>query len=200
MASFGRLTAALMSASQENTLALANVNFDFALIKCEAPLEYKGLGKCLSKKRKKAAEDGPSHITARKLGALFESDIPDVPYLIQAYGRRVTQIAEQPNVNPRGSNSDGAFSDHVGADWTTIWATATSGKGVITVHLLACMLARMWTRTQSVAIWSELVEQRQEILRQRIAENGETFKISDAIASRTEIRRDQLADWDASAR
>jgi len=92
-----------MIAGQENTLALANLEFDFTLIKIKAPVEYRGLGECLSKKLKDAAEDGISHITARKLGAL------------QAYGRRVTEIAQMPDINPRGTESDGAFVDHVGA-------------------------------------------------------------------------------------
>lgn len=59
------------------------------------------------------------------------------------HGRRVTEIAEMPSVNPKGSQSDGAFADHVGADRTTIWAAATSGQEVIAIHLLACMLARI---------------------------------------------------------
>ena len=37
MASFNQMAAALVHASQENTVALANVKFDFAIIKCEPP-------------------------------------------------------------------------------------------------------------------------------------------------------------------
>ncbi|KAF2015051.1 hypothetical protein BU24DRAFT_410730 [Aaosphaeria arxii CBS 175.79] len=198
MASFGRLTASLFNASQENTMALLNLNFDFAMIKCDAPAEYKGLGKALSTNRKNAAENGELHIVARKLGALFSSDIPDVPDLVRAYGERVSEIAQMPNINPKGSTSHGAFADHVGVDGTTIWATATSGKSVITIHLLACMLARIWKQKEAISIWNELVEQRKELLRQKTL--GESFQISEAVASRIDIPRSQLAAWDASAR
>ncbi|ORY14331.1 hypothetical protein BCR34DRAFT_646751 [Clohesyomyces aquaticus] len=198
MASFGRLTAAVLGAAQENTLALANINFDFAIMKFDAPAEYKGLGESLSKRRKAAAEDGGLHKVARKLGALFESEIPEVPYLIKAYGTRASEIAKLPRINPSQSAAYGAFSDYVGADGTTIWASATSGKGVVTVHLLACMLARIWPRQEAISIWSELVEQRKEVLQKKTLESS--FQVADAVASRIELHRSQLADWDASAR
>ncbi|KAJ5202033.1 uncharacterized protein N7498_006696 [Penicillium cinerascens] len=200
MATFGKLTAALMSASQENTLALANLNFDFTLMKWEAPTEYRGLGDCLSTKRKRTAEDGPLHVTARKLSALFESEIPQVPHLIRAYGKRSSEIAKMPTINPQASQSTGVFADYVGADGATIWATATSGEGAVTIHLLACLLARIWTRSEAVSIWSELVETRKELLYQKTHSHGSSFQISDATASRIDVTRDQLASWDASAR
>lgn len=200
MTSFGKLTNALVHASQETTVTLANLNFDFALIKCEAPAEYKQIGDLLSQKRREAAEDGLVHITARKLGALFGSVIPQVPHLIRAYGQRATEISKMPSANPRASQLYGAFSDYVGADCTTIWATATSGEGVITMHLLACMLARIFDGPKAISIWNELVEQRKEILKREISRVGTSSKLSDAIASRIDIPRDQLASWDASAR
>lgn len=104
---------ALLQASQETTLTFANLNFDFSMIKYEAPKEYEGLDNSLSKRRKEAAEDGHSHVTARKLSALFQSAIPDIPNLIQAYGRRVSEIATFPSVNPKGNRNQGAFADHV---------------------------------------------------------------------------------------
>ena len=113
MASFGRLAAALVNGSQETTLALANLNFDFALFKIEAPPEFQGLGQSLSKRRKNNAEAGSSHITARKLGALFEDGLPDVPHLLEAYGRRVTEIAQNPQYNPKGTVADGPFQEYV---------------------------------------------------------------------------------------
>lgn len=198
MASFGRLTASLLTASQENTVALANLNFNFALIKYDAPLEYKALGESLSPSRRTAAEDGHLPKVARKLGALFESDIPDVPDLIRAYGQRASEIATTPGLNPKGDPKHGAFADHVGADGTTIWATATSGRNVVTMHLLACMLASIWKRNEAIAIWSELVEQRKKLLLERTTESS--FQLSEAIASRITVDRGQLADWDASAR
>ena len=54
MASYGQLTAAFAQASQENILALANFKFDFALIKCEPPEAYRGIGECLSENGKRA--------------------------------------------------------------------------------------------------------------------------------------------------
>ncbi len=198
MTSFGSLTTAFLKASQETTLAFANFNFDFALIKYEAPKEYEGLGGSLSKRRKQAAEDGPSHITARKLSALFQSAIPDVPNLIQAYGRRVSEIATSPKANPKGNGNQGAFAEHVGADGTTIWAAATSGERAVTVHLLASILARIWTRTEAISIWSELIDQRKDVLRQKLEANG--APVQDVAASRIEISRSQLDEWDSSAR
>lgn len=200
MATFGKVTAAFMQVSQETTLAFANFNFDFTLIKYEAPDEYRGLGDSLSKKRKHAAEDGASHFTARKLSALFKSIMPQVPNLVQAYGQRATEIAKTPAVNPKGSKTQGAFSEHVGADGTTIWAAATSGDGAVTIHLLACILARIWDRTEAVSIWTEIVEQRKQDLCNKIEEQSDLFKISDIAASKIEISRQQLDEWDASAR
>ncbi|KAI1453582.1 hypothetical protein F4805DRAFT_461586 [Annulohypoxylon moriforme] len=200
MASFGQLTNAFIKASQETTLALANFNFDFSIVKFDAPAEYKGLGNALSKRRKQAAEDGPVHVTAQKLKALFRGVIPECPNLIQAYGLRASQIANLPEVNPQSSTGHGVFADHVGADGTTIWAAATSGKETVTIHLLACMLARMWNREQSVSIWSELVEQRKKYLQNLAAESAFTLHISDLTASRIEITRSQLDEWDRSAR
>jgi hypothetical protein len=46
--SFGRLQAALVAATSEVTMAAASINFDFTLVKIEAPQEYKQLGSLLS--------------------------------------------------------------------------------------------------------------------------------------------------------
>ena len=89
MASIGRFAIAGASMNQESTLALASINFDFSMIKFEAPLEYQGLGTVLSAKRKRKVELGSIHITARKLGALFIDDLPEIPNLSRAYGLRV---------------------------------------------------------------------------------------------------------------
>ncbi|KAI0147171.1 hypothetical protein GGR57DRAFT_493955 [Xylariaceae sp. FL1272] len=200
MASLGKLTTAFLQASQETTLTLANLNFNFALIKYDAPEEYRTLGESLSTRRKIAAEDGSIHIAARKLAALFQSIIPHVPNLIQAYGVRASEIAALSDLNPRGNARQGMFADHVGADGTSIWASATSGKDAVTMHLLACMLARIWQREQAVAIWTELVEQRKAFLHTTVAENGEPFQLSDLAASRIELSRSELDEWDSSAR
>lgn len=44
MTFIGRLVVAGAAATQESTFAQANINFDFSLVKMEAPLEYRGLG------------------------------------------------------------------------------------------------------------------------------------------------------------
>jgi hypothetical protein len=200
MASLANLTTAFKKASNETTLTLANLNFNFALIKYDAPEEYHALGESLSPHRRKAAEDGAIHVAARKLTALFQSAIPHVPQLIHAYGHRVSEIAKLPTVNPRGTPRQGLFADHVGADGTSIWASATSGSDAVTMHLLACMLARIWKREEAIAIWTEFVQQRKVHLQSAITECDGPLKISDLAASHIELTRTELDEWDASAR
>lgn len=106
----------------------------------EAPPEFQGLGKALSRQRREVAEDGSTHITARKLGALFANEVPKTPKLLEAYGIRVSEIAGSGVINPQGLKQHGVFADYIGADGTSIWAAATSGRNAISVHLLACML------------------------------------------------------------
>jgi hypothetical protein len=57
------MTNSLLSGTNENNLSLANVNFDFALLKVSPPPEYKGLGLLLSSRRREAAEEGELHST-----------------------------------------------------------------------------------------------------------------------------------------
>jgi hypothetical protein len=152
MSSLGKLQASLVSASQETTLALANLNFDFSLVKVEPPAEYKDLGLALSSKRRSAAESGPSHVVARRLGSLYQSILPSTPSLISAYGRRASEISKSPAVNPQGTAEHGAFQDFVGVDGTSIWAAATSGSAAVAVHLLACMLASVWSPSEATAM------------------------------------------------
>ena len=198
MASFGKLTNAFLQASQETTIALANLNFDFSLIKYDAPKEYQGVGDALSKRRKAAAEDGAVHITARKLAALFSGTTPDAPNLIRAYGLRASEVAKLPAVNPNESAQRTIFADHVGADGTSIWAAATSGNEAVKVHLLACLLARIWRREEAVSLWCELVEQRKAVLQS--AQSDNSVSMSDLTASRVDISRRHLDEWDSSAR
>lgn len=200
MTSLGQLTGAFLKASQETTIAFANFNFDFALVKYDAPEEYNGLGKALSRRRKTDAEDGAVHVTARKLGALFRDIMPDVPNLLHAYGLRTSEIAGSLDANTPKSTDRGMFADHVGVDGTSIWAAATSGTDTVTMHLLACMLARIWSREEAVPIWSELVEQRKLSLQKAVNASDVGFQISDLAASRIEVSRGQLDEWDASAR
>ncbi|KAL9629246.1 MAG: hypothetical protein Q9164_006959 [Protoblastenia rupestris] len=198
MASIGRIAVAAAAGNQETTFTLANFNLDFSLIKMDAPVEYHPLGTSISSKRKLDAEDGKTHATARRLGALFADDLPPIPNLFRAYGLRVSQIAESPKLNPRGTDRDGPLADYVGADGTSIWAAATSGRGAMAAHLLACLLARVWSPSQATSIWSELVSERRAVLERRMQE--QTCHVNVLAASRIEIARDKLAEWDASAR
>jgi hypothetical protein len=198
MASLGTFQASLTSAQQQTNLAAANLNFDFALVKFAAPIEYQGLGQSLSIRRKNDAENGPLHIIARKLGALFASEAPKVPNLISAYEKRASEISQNPKANPTTSKTYSVFADHVGADATSLWAAATSGSSTITIHLLACMLARVWNPTQAVSLWTELVEAKKAQLEERF--QNDEFQMSDATSARIEVTRDQLIAWDNSAR
>ena len=206
-----KITAALFQGSQETTLALAAVNVDFSLFKVEAPIEYQALGSCLSKERRHLAEDGTQHMTARRLGALFRSKIPKVPHLIRAYGERVSEIAVSTSAaatatpaSGRGGGGGGGsgnvshsvFSGHVGIDGTAIWAAATAGPEAICLQLLACMLARFWSPKEAVSIWAEITEARKkELLLQR-----DDIGLAEMAAVQANVAREQLAEWDASAR
>jgi hypothetical protein len=199
MASFGKLAMALGSAHNENTLALANLNFDFSLFRVEAPEEFKALGKSLSAQRRREAEIGSPHRLSRKLGALFEQILPHTPDLVKAYGTRVSEISQMAAVNPKGRDIDGPFAEHMGADGTAIWAAATSGPSAIPVLMLACMLARMWKAAEAISIWAEIIEQRKK----QISEDCHGDKGSDFAtiqAMHQEFTRPQLAEWDASIR
>ena len=133
-ASIGQVAVALISGTNANTAALANINFDFSIVKIAFPAAFHGLGLALSSKRKREAEDGTIHGVARKLAALFEGDLPDIPNLTRCYGIRASEVAENSTANPKGTPQDGAFQDLVGADGTSIWAAATSGQGAIAMH------------------------------------------------------------------
>jgi hypothetical protein len=196
MATLGNVQLSLLSGQQQASLAA--INFDFTLVKVAPPKEYEGLGQRLSVRRKTDAEDGPLHTIARKLGALFADEVPAVPNLISAYGARASEISHNPKANPACSRTYSVFADHVGADATSLWAAATSGKSTITIHLLGCMLARIWSSAEAISIWTELVADRKVQLQQRF--EADEFRISDATGARIEITRDQLAAWDNSAR
>ena len=200
MSSLGKLTNSFLSATNENTLALANFNLDFALVKFEAPKEFNGLGTSLSTARRDNAEDGPLHKTLRKLGCLFEQILPSTPKLIQAYGLRTSEIIQSPGVSPKGNRSHGPFEPFIGADGTSIWAAATSGPAALSVHLLACMLARQFDDSKiGIAILVELVVERQREI-QEAMKNNHIVSISTVMASQQEISREELAAFDASAR
>src|SRR5438045_3414225 len=160
--SIGRWTNTLVAGINENSLSLANFNFDFCVIKVTAPDEYAALGEGMSAKRRHDAENGILHQTARFLGALFSQLIPSTPSLHRSFGIRASEITQAPGANPRGSPNDGPFKDWVGLDAASIWACATSGPASISVVLLACMLARKISDPKvSVSLWVELISMRQ---------------------------------------
>ncbi|KAK8044434.1 hypothetical protein PG993_004458 [Apiospora rasikravindrae] len=203
MASFGKLSNSLIQGVNENTLALANLNFDFSLVKVQAPVEFQEIGLALAETRRQNAEAGTSHQTARKLGALFESLVPPVPGVIAAYGQRASQIIQKPGANPSGSTEKhGPFAAFVGADATGIWAAATSGQASIATHLLACMLARTFRDpAKAVSAWAELVhERKQEILAYNTHSTLSMAEIAALNASNQQVTREELRLWDASAR
>ena len=179
------------------TLGLLNLNFDFSLLKFDAPSEYKGIGQSLSKKRRDAAESGSEHIVARKLGLLFTQSLPSTTRLISAYGTRATEIATLHEVSAQKSQDFGIFEDFAGADATSLWAAATSGPGVIAIHLLTCMLARHFPASEAVTIWEEIIESRRKELSNN--NTADDLHIS-SLSARIEITREQIANWDASVR
>ncbi|RSM18462.1 hypothetical protein CDV31_002597 [Fusarium ambrosium] len=200
MSSLGRLQAALAAATNEVTVAAANINFDFTLVKYEAPKEFQPLKGFLTTTRKHDAETGKTHVIARRLGALFDGICPETPALIKAYGARVSEISKAATEKESRDYSKSIFAAYVGVDATSIWAAATSSKPAIHVHLLACMLAEIWDAPKAVSIWVELVEKRRQDIAQRL-EQGEQIHFGLASAAvQQEISRDQLAAWDASAR
>lgn len=72
--------------------------------------------------------------------------------LLRAFGRRVSEISSMPGINPKSSDRNNMFAGQIGLDATSIWAAATSGAGAIAVHLLACMLSRMFTSSEATSI------------------------------------------------
>ncbi|KAJ8131732.1 hypothetical protein O1611_g1895 [Lasiodiplodia mahajangana] len=195
------LQAALASVTNEVTVAAANLNFDFTLVKCEAPKEYQSIGQSLTPYRKAEAEGGSQHVTARRLGALFEGVCPKVPNLLGAFGTRAAEIAQDSSTHSQYKPTENwIFSDYTGIDSTSLWAAATSSKAALPVYLLACMLARAWGDADATSLWVEIVAERRRDIAARY-QNEEEMPFATAMAAaQAEITRDQLAKWDASAR
>ncbi|KAJ2986758.1 hypothetical protein NUW58_g4875 [Xylaria curta] len=198
MDTISKLNAAVLSVPNELTVAAANFNLDFSLMKVEAPKEFHGVRDALSSYRRDKAEEGQPHITARKLGALFEALVPPIPNLIQAYGIRASAISSRSGVETKNS-SIGLFAAQAGIDGTNIWAAATSGRGALAVHLLACMLARIWKSHEAISLWVELVDRRKQEISDTY-NNGNATEIAAIMASQQTFSRQQLAHWDNSAR
>ena len=202
MASIGHITAAAASARQDNTLALANFNFEISLFtkRITPPTEYEGVGKHLSEHRLKEAQDGAQHTMARKLGLLFKNILPHTPELIKAYGSRASEVtqAAKAEISDK-SSSYGPFSNTIGVDATALWAAATSGHAAIQCHLLACMLARSWDGPEATSLWDEIIQRRKLEVRQTFENEGEVG--TDLMRAASErFPRSDLANWDASCR
>ncbi|KAH7134953.1 hypothetical protein B0J11DRAFT_425484 [Dendryphion nanum] len=199
MASISKFNSALLSVPNELTVAAANFNINFSLMKVEAPREFHGLGDGLSRLRRHDAEEGMPHITARSLGALFESLIPPISHLTSAYGKRVSEISKHLETDSSHKPHTGIFSDRAGADGTSIWAAATSGQSAIAMHLLSCMLARIWKPAEATSLWVELVERRKKEIHESFNATGAS-QVASVMAAQQVFTRDQLSAWDASAR
>ncbi|KAH7083970.1 hypothetical protein FB567DRAFT_447277 [Paraphoma chrysanthemicola] len=195
MASISKFSTALLSVPNEITVAAANFNLNFSLMKVEAPPEFHGLRDALSQARRREAEEGTQHVTARCLGALFEAIIPPIPHLSTAYGKRVSELSGQ----LQSPQLAGMFADRAGADGTSIWAAATSGQHALAMHLLSCMLSRIWKPAEATSLWVELVERRKQEILNAYSDSTATG-ISSIMAAQQSITRDQLAAWDASTR
>lgn len=197
--SLGRFVAALASGSQELTVALAQLNFDVSLVKLEAPMEYQPLALALPPRCKRVAEEGDIHACARKLQALFSGLLTPCPNLHKAYGSRATEITKLSTIGINEPIVHGPFAEHVGVDGGSLWAAATSGLGAVAVHLLACMLARVFTSTEATSIWEEIVTiRKKEIL--ATSESVGPDQMFAVLAAKSTLTREHLADWDASAR
>lgn len=196
--SLGKFTASIASGTQETTVALAALNFDFSVFKTEAPAEYKPLGTALSSHRRVVAEDGDIHSTARKLRAIFEQLLPTTPSLYKAYGKRASEIARDSQLSSHDTVASGAFAELLGVDGGSVWAAATSGPGAIAIHLLACMLAKIWSAPEATSIWEEIVSARKEQL--SIVDESDPQNVFAGWAAKCTLSRQQLANWDASAR
>lgn len=204
MESLGEFNAALNSIRASQTNALVNVGLELNIFTkrlVQPPVEYAGVGQHLAPSRRKEAQDGTRHAIARKLGLLFRDKtlLPHTPELIRAYGTRSSEIARSSAANPQGNSSHGAFAELIGADATTLWAAATSGWTSIQCHLLACLLARIWESPEATSIWVEIVAARKEELKKRLAQEGE-LEHEMLFVVNEEISRNDLLNWDASAR
>lgn len=199
MASISKFNAAMLSVPNELTVAAANFNINFSLMKVESPPEFHGLKDALSSARRHEAEEGLPHVTARSLGALFESIIPPIPHLTAAYGTRVSEISQSMNTESQTRPHAGMFADRTGPDGTSIWAAATSGQSAIATHLLACMLARIWKAPEAISLWMELVERRKQQIYQTFDATN-MIGTSAITAAQQIFTRQQLASWDSSAR
>ncbi|KAI0835413.1 hypothetical protein F5Y06DRAFT_306197 [Hypoxylon sp. FL0890] len=194
MASIGNFNAAAASLRTEATNALVNINLELNLFtkRVEPPQEYVGVGQHLAPTRRHEAQEGARHTIARKLGLLFKDNrmLPSTPELIKAYGLRASEIARSSAANPRGNVSHGAFAGMIGADATTLWAAATSGRSALQCHLLACLLARIWEPAEATSIWEFL----RSDLRDWDASVRAWMRVADSVMARQQTQAHLIID------
>lgn len=124
--------------------------------------------------------------------------------MIRAYGTRASEICQNANTtNPTSSaKTSELFADYIGVDATSIWAAATSSDSgrSVHIHLLACLLARVWTASEAVSIWDEIIRERRREIASKFENDAAISYASLAAATQQDISLDQIAAWDASAR
>jgi hypothetical protein len=80
-------------------------------------------------------------------------------------------------------------------------AAVTSGKRAIAMHLLGCMLSKIWKGPEAISVLVELVARRKSEISACLDEGNLTMQTTASLmAARQEITRANLAAWDASAR
>jgi hypothetical protein len=202
MGSIQRVAASAVHAVAEANFSLLQANVDFALVKYEIPAELLPLGERLSKQRRQVAEKGSFNIFARRLGFLFEEILPSVPALLKAYGTRASEIACEVDAAQNAPRSivDGIFGPHLGVDSTSIWAAANIGTSALLMHLLACMLARIWSAQEATAIWAEIIDNRRQKIKDNAPENSKASNFFAQHAAIYDVEWSTIQSWDASAR
>jgi hypothetical protein len=118
------------------TVPAANINFDFTLVKYKVPKYYQPLGDVLLLKRKRDAETGTAHMTARRLGALFEGICPSTPNLLAAYGEQVSNIVDAAVDSESKDCSNAIFAAYSGIDGRQL--------GVVTCSCGSSFPMRFW--------------------------------------------------------
>jgi hypothetical protein len=122
---------------------------------------------------------------------VFQNYLPEAPALLKAYGERASQIASSKDSGFAGTSASGIFDDFAGLDGTSLWAAATSSYEALCLHLLACILARIWSASQATSIWYEVIEERRKELVS--LSSDDPLSLSNIAAARLELTREDLA-------
>ena len=93
-------------------------------------------------------------------------------FTIKAYGQRASEISEASSITAEARAAYGVFASRVGADATSVWAAATSGSRAIALHLLACMLVKIWEGPEATSIWAKITEARKKETKDELEQNN----------------------------